>query len=148
MYGTLSDSPVDMAKLTQSIKLNEGLRLLPYTDTTGHLSIGYGRALSVKGISLDEANIMLDNDLQEVINEAQKQTWWLSVSNNDARMRACAEMCFNLGVGGFNGFKNAVQCLMKMDYAGAANNFMDSLWAKQLPARVSKLTQMIETGLD
>ncbi|HEX4373882.1 MAG TPA: hypothetical protein VHZ50_11320, partial [Puia sp.] len=42
----------------------EGIRLFPYTDTTGHLTIGVGRNLVDTGIRNDEALYMLDNDIE------------------------------------------------------------------------------------
>ena len=52
-----------MEALIDSIKRHEGLRLFPYNDTTGHLSIGYGRNLTSNGISTQEAEIMLKSDI-------------------------------------------------------------------------------------
>ena len=44
------------------IKKNEGLDLNTYIDTTGHATVGWGRNLE-NGISLDEAELMFQNDL-------------------------------------------------------------------------------------
>ena len=37
---------------------DEGLRLFPYTDTVGKLTIGVGRNLTDAGISADEAEVL------------------------------------------------------------------------------------------
>lgn len=148
MYGTLTDSPVDLAKLTQSIKLHEGLRLLPYLDTVGKITIGYGRNISDKGISLDEASILLDHDISAVLEQAQSEPWWQNVKGNDVRARACCEIIFNIGIGDFRTFKNAISCLLANDFSGAARNFLDSQWTRQVNGRAVILCRMIETGLD
>ena len=44
------------------IKEDEGCRLKPYTDTTGHITIGYGRNLSACGISKEEAEFFLKSN--------------------------------------------------------------------------------------
>ena len=44
----------------------EGLRLKPYVDTAGKLSIGVGRNLDDKGISKTEADFLLADDLNDV----------------------------------------------------------------------------------
>ena len=45
------------------ISKHEGLRLFPYADTVGKLTIGFGRNLTDIGISRDEADALLTNDL-------------------------------------------------------------------------------------
>ena len=48
------------------IKRDEGLKLEPYLDTTGHLTVGWGRNLQ-NGILLDEAELMFQNDLTQTV---------------------------------------------------------------------------------
>lgn len=145
---------MDIDKLTASIKQHEGTgpvrnnRFFPYKDSQGFLSIGYGRCLDKNGISQEEANGMLATDIQSCIGEAQTQPWWPHVADNDARSRACLEMLYNLGLGGFSTFKDAIQCLCNDDFNGAGVNFLQSLWAKQIGARSEILAKMIMTGSD
>jgi lysozyme len=139
---------MDLDKLQQSIELHEGLRLLPYVDTTGHITIGYGRNLTDKGISNAEASDLLSSDIQDIIEEIRKEPWWPNVATNDARSRACVEMVFNLGLSGFRSFTNAIGLLEADDFDGAAEAFMESKWALQVGYRAKVLTQMIATGDD
>lgn len=44
---------------------HEGLKLKPYRDTVGKLTIGAGRNLNDLGISEREAMFLLDNDIME-----------------------------------------------------------------------------------
>lgn len=138
---------MDIQKLTKSIEQHEGLRLLPYRDTTGNITIGYGTNLNA-GISLDEAIYLLGNRVQLAIGAAQAQSWWPNVSDNDARSRAMVELVFNMGPAGVATFKNAIQCLCNNDFNGAADGFLNSLWAKQVGQRAQVLAQMIRTGTD
>jgi lysozyme len=50
-----------MSILLEQLKRHEGFSSTIYTDTTGHLSIGYGRNLSSIGISVEEALYLLGN---------------------------------------------------------------------------------------
>ena len=50
--------------LVDTIKRHEGLRLKPYLCTAGKLTIGYGRNLETNGISGDEAEYLLKNDIE------------------------------------------------------------------------------------
>lgn len=138
---------MDTGKLLNSIKLHEGLRLKPYTDTTGNITIGYGTNLNA-GISLPEASLLLNNRVLSVLHDLQNEPWFAAVSNDDVRSRAIAEMAFNLGVIGLSNFHMALTALINQDFAGAATAFMDSVWAKQVGKRAVILTQMIATGQD
>jgi GH24 family phage-related lysozyme (muramidase) len=75
---------IDLAKLTASINENESLRLLPYTDTTGHITIGWGTNLDA-GITQGEADYLRDNRITAAIDIAQAQPWWPMVQDCDAR---------------------------------------------------------------
>jgi lysozyme len=143
---------LDVAKLTVSIQRHEGLRLHPYTDTTGNITIGWGRNLSGKGISNGEATQLLSNDISDVIIQAEAQAWWPNVQNDDVRARALCEIIYNIGLAGFNGFVKAIAALCDDDFTTAANEFRDSAWASQVGSQPGQrgyvLCQMIETGED
>lgn len=147
MYGLVDDGSIpNLPLLSQSIATNENCRLNPYTDTTGHLTIGFGRNLTDNGISLDEARYMLGNDIRSALFQAEAEPCWANVKNNDARARAITEMVYNMGIGGFRTFVNATKLLCANDFNGAADAFLDSEWAKQVGNRAIILTQMIRTG--
>lgn len=147
MYG-LDNSLVDIAKLKNSLKIHEGVRLFPYVDSVGKVTLGCGRNLTDVGITLDEADYLLDNDIKHVLDQVQKEDWWIFVKDNDVRARAMTELAFNVGIYGLRTFKDAIACLKAFDFSGAARNFMDSKWAVQVGNRAVTLCQMIETGLD
>jgi hypothetical protein len=52
-------------RLRDSLKLHEGLRLKPYKDSIGKLTIGFGRNLDDNGIRPNEAAYMLEGDIDE-----------------------------------------------------------------------------------
>jgi lysozyme len=56
------------------------------------------------------------------------------------------ELVFNLGIGELRGFVDALSALGTGDFAGAAADFMDSEWAKEVGNRAVVLTQMIASG--
>ena len=147
MYGLLTDSPVDMDKLTASIRSHEGCKLFPYKDSTGNLTIGWGTNLNA-GITIDEAAYLLGNRIQSVIREAEAQDWWQRVSDNDARARAMCEIIFNIGLSRLNGFAKALAALRAGDFDTCAAELLDSLWHQQVGKRAEVLAAMIQTGTD
>lgn len=138
----------DRQKLTASIQRHEGYRQFPYKDSTGHLTIGYGRNLSNVGVSDDEATYLLQCDINKVVSTAQTQPWWINVRGNDARTRAFLEICFNVGFGALEGFSKALDAAMQSDWLTCASEFLNSVWARQVGQRAITLTQMIANGQD
>ena len=138
-------TPDNRRKLRDLITNSEGYKQFPYTDTTGHLTIGIGRNLTDRGIFLNEAIEMLDNDVTYF-------TDWLSNNLeffpelNDVRQMVMISMCFNLGVKGILDFKKMIDALANKDYDTAANEILDSKARHQTGDRYEKLADMMRTG--
>ena len=54
---------INREALRSSIILSEGIRLKPYKDTVGKLTIGVGRNLEDVGLSYSEVMLMLEHDV-------------------------------------------------------------------------------------
>jgi lysozyme len=140
------------AKLQAALVAHEGLRLFPYQDSMGKLTIGCGRNLTDNGISNDEAMLLLGNDIARALAAAQGEPWWPVVADDDVRSRAMVELVFNLGIGKLRGFVHALFALGNGDFEGAAAEFMDSDWYREVGSQPGQrgyvLVQMIATGAD
>ena len=138
-------SPESKQKLRQLLISHESYKQFPYTDTTGHLTIGIGRNLSDRGISTTEAMQLLDSDIHYF---SMKLNHFLNFFHdlNDNRQIALIDMCFNLGVQGFLAFKNMILALEAHDYERAAQEMINSKWAEQVGDRATQLAQIIKTG--
>lgn len=123
---------------------HEGLRLKPYADTAGKLTIGVGRNLTDCGISRDEALALLAADVVLASNDLATFPWFSSL--NDARRRALIDMRFNLGPIRFRGFKATLSALGRSDYRAAAAQMRSSRWYQQVWPRGEELAHMVETG--
>jgi lysozyme len=55
-------------------------------------------------------------------------------------------MSFEMGVDGLMGFKNTLKMIEQGDYEAAAENMLNSLWAKQTPARANRMAEQMRTG--
>jgi lysozyme len=122
------------------IKTDEGLKLEAYVDTTGNLTIGWGRNLK-DGIRADEAELMFQNDLKQALNELLDQPWFSSQPTNVKN--ALINMNFNLGIEKLLEFKDMIEALKNKNYRAAAQAVLDSLWAKELPKRSKEVAVMI-----
>lgn len=124
---------------------DEALRLKPYRDSVGKLTIGIGRNLDDVGISEKEAYILLDNDILSVENDLDHNfPWWRKM--DDVRQSVLANMCFNMGVHVLSGFTNTLKAMQDGNYNLAAEGMKNSHWATQVGSRADRLIHMMETG--
>lgn len=136
---------MDRVRLKIQLVHHEGIRLKPYRDTVGKLTIGIGRNLDDCGISRDEARMLLDNDLDRTIASVRRHFAWFD-GLGDARQRAVVDMAFNLGIAGLSQFGKMIAALSVGDFATAATEMLDSAWALQVPTRAQTLAQMMRDG--
>jgi len=137
----------DLAALRQQLARHEGLRLKVYRCTSGKLTIGYGRNLEDRGITEDEAAILLDNDITDTIRTLSHAFEWFD-DLSPIRQRVLVDMAFNLGIGGLRKFRRFLGALSRHEYEAAAQEMLTSKWARQVKGRAQRLATMLETGLD
>jgi lysozyme len=124
---------------------HEGLRLKPYVDTVGKLTIGVGRNLTDVGITLAEANFLLENDLNKVITVLTARLPWLYTLNS-ARQIVLLNMAFNMGVEGLLQFHTTLALIQAGHYDQAASAMLQSKWATQVGQRAIELARIMQTG--
>ena len=132
-----------LKKLTKEF---EGCRLKPYKCPAGKLTIGYGRNLDDVGISQAEADMMFERDFAKAEADVRKicEEFGIDVNNLiEQRFYVLTDMCFNLGYGGLKKFKGMLTALKNGLYDDAANAMLDSLWAKQVGNRATKLAALM-----
>jgi lysozyme len=131
--------------LKDELKRNEGVRRFVYKDTVGKHTIACGRNLDDVGVSDDEIDYLLTNDINRVIADLdQRLPWWRGLS--EARQLVLANMCFNLGIGRLMGFKNTLAAIKVSDYSAAADGMLASKWAGQVGKRAHRLAKMMREG--
>lgn len=124
---------------------DEGLRLKPYKDTVGKLTLGIGRNLDDVGITEAEAKYLCLNDIARVERDLDRALpWWRNL--NEKRQLVVASMAFQMGAGGLQGFPKFLAALKREHWPGAAAEMADSLWATQTPARCGRLAKMMTEG--
>lgn len=142
--GLLEKDFTMILKVEDWIKSYEGLDLMPYVDTVGKLTIGWGRNLQDNGIRLDEAQLMFNNDYMQSLKELEDYAWFqvqpISVKN------ALINMNFNLGINRLNGFKKMINALINRNYTLAAQEALNSRWANQVGKRATDVAIMIREG--
>ena len=133
-----------MNKLISMLKRHEGRRLKPYLCTADKLTIGYGRNLDGNGISEDEALYLLQNDIDACYSELNVFNWFQEL--DQVRQEALVDMRFNLGLPRFLSFKKMIARLIAKEYSQAAEEIINSLYARQVGERANEIAYMIERG--
>ncbi|MDA7496026.1 glycoside hydrolase family protein [bacterium] len=131
--------------LIEQLKRHEGLKLKPYKCTADKLTIGVGRNLEDVGISEEEAEMLLQNDIQRATVQIQTEFPWTE-QLDEVRFAALINFTFNVGIGTVGKFVNAMGQLRDGNYDMAANEFLNSRWAKQVGQRAVDVTEQIRTG--
>lgn len=129
-------------KLTQLIALHEGFREKPYRCTAGKLTVGFGRNLDDVGITREEGEILLANDIEvsEAILQDRIECW---PQLSEVRRAVLIDMCFNLGWPRLAKFRKFLAALEAGHYALASAEMLDSRWAKQVGRRAHRLASMM-----
>lgn len=131
--------------LIKELTRDEGLRLKPYTDTVGKLTIGVGRNLSDVGISIAEANAMLLADIRRAeVDLDRNLPWWRHLS--EKRQRVLTNMCFNMGITRLLKFERMLAAINAGKFEDAALEMLRSKWAGQVGDRAKRLAAMMEEG--
>ncbi|MCP4394395.1 MAG: glycoside hydrolase family protein [Alphaproteobacteria bacterium] len=137
-------TPID--KLTkQWIKGHEGLRLNEYDDTLGKSTIGYGH-LNTEGydsITPQEAENLFDDDYKKHKEAASKLPEYDNL--NPARKAAMIDLNFNMG-NKFQQFTKTRQALEDGEYDEAAEELLDSRYARQVGKRSVEVADVINSG--
>ncbi len=137
-------TPDEFGILREAIQTDEGLRLWPYTDGAGKITIGYGTNIS-DGISSTEAAWLLDHRLTERIVELT-QTHPIVMTLSHARQIVLANMAYNMGVPVLGEFHNMWAAISSGDFVTAAKEMLASKWAAQVGLRATRLAKEMEDG--
>lgn len=122
----------------EQLKADEGFRSKVYRCSEGVQTIGYGRNLESKGVTQQEAEQMLDNDIRDADNECRRRIPCYPYLDDD-RQGVVLNMLFNLGWPRLQRFTRFLKALEQRDYAKAADEMLDSLWHEQVGARAERL---------
>jgi len=129
----------------EQIKIDEGLRLELYKCPAGKSTIGYGRNLEDRGITLEEADFLLSNDIRYIQNKLLETKIDFD-KLNPIRQSVLINMAYQMGISGLFKFKKMFVALSNQDYNEASLEMLDSRWAKQTPDRANRLANLMKRG--
>jgi lysozyme len=135
-----------ISELRDMLIRHEGVKLKPYRDSVGKLTIGCGRNLDDVGISDLEAFMLLNNDISRVDTALKKEFAWYQ-RIGEKRQIVVANMAFNMGVAGIKGFTQMIEAIKRQDWEDAAKQMLSSKWAGQVGKRAVELAEKMRSGV-
>lgn len=140
---------------SELIRKHEGLRLSVYKDSRGIATIGYGFNLQAQhalyvcnlfgldyavllagtaSLTQEQADKIFEHQLGVV--QAQAHITFRGYDSMPANVQAViADVIFNLGWAGFQGFHQTIAAFKAGNWNAAADALKDSLWFKQVGTR-------------
>tara|TARA_Y100000004_G_scaffold180717_1_gene225629 strand:- start:125 stop:568 length:444 start_codon:yes stop_codon:yes gene_type:complete len=144
---------MDVDKLKEEIKTDEGVIYEVYLDHLGYKTCGVGhlcRATDPENklevgdpVSVERVDILFAEDLETTIDECK-----LLYNNFDDLpeevQRIIANMMFNMGRPRLSRFHKMKKAVDNGDWVEASVQMKDSLWARQVPNRADRLVKRME----
>lgn len=135
--------------LKSQLREFEGWKRHAYQDSLGFWTIGCGRLVDASkpgsGLSDDEIEYLLDNDIADKTLEVMEALPWARTLN-EPRQAVLIGMAFQMGLKGLLGFRSMLRALQDEHYADAAEHMRQSRWHTQTPNRVNRLAHQMESG--
>ena len=128
----------DFKELIERIASNEGFRSKVYKCSEGVDTIGHG----FTWLSEEESLHILKGRVSQLHLKLLDDLDWYGDMPPEVQ-GVIVEMCFQMGFAGFCKFKKAISNMQDNNWKVAADEMLDSLWAKQTPARANRLADIV-----
>ena len=131
--------------ITDTLKRHEGVRQYAYRCPAGYWTIGAGRNIDDKGgrgLSDDEIDYLLQNDIKLSIDELSETFPWFEESPKQIQ-GVLINMHFNMGMPTLRKFRNMLDAMERKEYSRAAEEMLDSNWADQVGNRALELSDVV-----
>ena len=144
---------MNIDKLREQLKIDEGVKYEVYKDHLGYPTFGIGH-LVVEGdeehgkpvgtpVSEDRVNAVFESDVQKFVSESKKVFPNLDDLPEEAQ-QVIVNMCFNMGAPRLSKFKKFIAAVNDGNWSTAAVEMMDSRWATQVGVRAERLRDRVQ----
>ena len=144
---------MDIAKLREQLKIDEGVKYEVYDDHLGYKTFGIGHLVTPKDkeygaavgtpVSEERVNEVFNSDVDIYISEAKKVFPDLDNKPEEVQ-QVVVNMCFNMGAPRLSQFKKFIQAINDELWTTASVEMLDSRWAKQVGVRATRLSDRIK----
>ena len=144
---------MDINKLREQLKIDEGVRYEVYDDHLGYKTFGIGHLVKTTDeeygwpvgtpVSEKRVNSVFDEDVETYIAETEKVFGNLQEMPQEVQ-QVLVNMCFNMGAPRLSQFKKFIKAIHDEDWATASVEMLDSRWASQVGIRANRLSDRIK----
>jgi len=145
---------MDINKLREQLKIDEGVRYEVYDDHLGYKTFGIGHLVKTTDeeygwpvgtpVSEKRVNSVFDEDVETYIAETEKVFGNLQEMPQEVQ-QVLVNMCFNMGAPRLSQFKKFIKAIHDEDWATASVEMLDSRWANQVGDRANRLSDRIKS---
>lgn len=115
------------------------------TAGIGHLLTGHHPPVGTK-VSPQQVTAWFQQDVAKAIEGARRDLGPAYDRLDEARKIVVIDMVFNLGEGGFGGFHATIHAIQSGNFSQAADNMLQSLWARQVGHRAVEDAGIMRSG--
>tara|TARA_R100000278_G_C5473060_1_gene165200 strand:- start:1891 stop:2295 length:405 start_codon:yes stop_codon:yes gene_type:complete len=133
-----------MQKIIDSIKKHEGYRATVYKCTQDYDTIGYGFAIKDLKLSKKVCDLILQENLDILIPRIKDKIAWYDNAPEDLQM-VLVNMVYQIGLSGVLKFRKTLAAMQVQDWDKAADEMLDSLWARQTSTRANELADIVRS---
>lgn len=138
---------MNIAETKKLIKKHEGFRSVVYKDSLGFLTGGYGHSfLEGSPLSYSVTHMLFEEDYAQAVSDFDILCKKYNLSLDSTRQSVLINMLFNMGLTKVLKFKKMIAAIQTGDYKKAADEMLDSVWAKQVGKRAVELSQLMSEG--
>ncbi len=147
--------------IMKRIKSEEGFVPKPYKDTKGIQTTGYGFNLedSVMRSLIPKEYLTGGVMPEKVANEVFGKRYGMAAKDAGSYLPGLEEhpaqvqevlidMAYNMGLPGLMSFKNTKKMLQNRDYAGASKGVLQSKYAKDVPNRAKRNSELLKKAAE
>lgn len=135
----------DMEECRKNLIADEGIRAKVYNDSRGIPTIGIGRNVGTKGLSIEEIEFLFQNDVEEAMRELDRtDPVWRELP--PVLQECMVNLMFNMGATTWETFINTRAALARFDFEGVAKGLRNSKWYTQVQR--SRKERIVNAFLD
>lgn len=138
-----------ITNISEQLDRDEGNIPYAYQDHLGFWTVGKGFLIDKRkggGLRPEEIEFILNNRLALIRAQLSRALPWVGGLDR-ARLGVLENMAYQMGVEGLLAFRKFLNYLSLGAFDRAAEEMLDSTWAKQTPERAKRLSVQIKTGV-
>jgi lysozyme len=125
------------------VKKHEGFRSEPYTCTAGYLTVAFGKRVDYLNVDKETGEKWCLEDLKKLDSRLRIVFQWYKDSPKMIKA-VVLDLVYQLGIKGFSRFKKSIYLLETEQYEEAAEEMLDSKWARSdSPNRAKELSDIV-----